>query len=152
MLADLNVTNIDLLDDADLQTILTRANGITSESYILKSSEDATTTMKTFLQTYLYVGAYSATSVYSNNSTLPASQCGGTMQWSIQVANDGVVTGTNSDGSLNITGLSISDSTIAGIADDRTTWITIINEDGDISGTYNWGNGQCVGTISGTKN
>ena len=29
----------------------------------------------------------------------------------------------------------------------------LINEDGAISsGTYNYGNGQCVGTISGTKN
>ncbi len=152
-LSDLNVTNIDLLQDADLQTILTRANAITSKSYILKSSTDATTTMKTFLQTYLYVGVYSATSVYSNNSTLPASQCGGTLQWSVQVANTGAVTGTSTtEGNREILGIEITDSTISGIANDGTTWNTLINEDGAMSGTYNYGNGQCVGTISGTKN
>lgn len=151
-LSDLNVTNINLLQDADLQTILTRANAITSKSYILKSSTDATTTMKTFLQTYLYVGAYSATSVYSNNSTLPASQCGGTLQWSIQVANTGTVTGTSTtEGNRAILGIAITDSTISGIANDGTTWNALINEDGAMSGTYNYENGQCVGTISGTK-
>jgi len=154
-LADLNVTNIDLENDndANLQTILTRANSITSKSYTLKTAQDAENDMKTFLRTYLYVGVYSATSTYSNNSTLPASQCGGTLQWSIQVANTGAVTGTSTtEGNRAILGIAITDSTISGIANDGTTWNALINEDGAMSGTYNYGNGQCVGTINGAKN
>lgn len=152
-LQDLNATNIDLTVDADLQTILTRANNITSKSYILKSSVDATNDMKTFLETYLYVGTYTATSVYSSSSTLPASQCGGTLQWVIQVANNGAVTGTSTtEGNRAILGIAINASTISGIANDGTTWNVTINEDGVMSGSYNYGNGQCVGSISGTKN
>ena len=152
-LQDLNVTNIDLLSDADLNTVLTQSQAKTSKTYTLKSAVDAENEMKSFLKTYLYVGSYTATSVYSSSSTLQASQCGGTLQWSIQIANNGAVTGTSTtEGNRAILGITISDSRITGIANDGTTWNVTINEDGIIGGTYNWGNGQCVGTISGTKN
>jgi len=41
---------------------------------------------------------------------------------------------------------------MSGITSDATSWNGTIDEDGKITGTYNWGSGQCVGTISGTKN
>lgn len=153
-LSDLNVTNIDLDVEADLNSILTQAQTKTSKTYTLKTTTAAKNEMKLFLQTYLYVGTYTATSTYSSSSTALASYCGRTLQWSIQVANNGVATGTNTTGNTNIAilGIAISDSTIAGIANDGTLWNITINEDGHMSGTYNWGNGQCVGTISGNKN
>ena len=151
-LQDLNVTNSDLLTDDNLQTILTRAQEKTSKSYILKSSTEAENEMKTFLQTYLYNGTYSATSTYSNSSILAPSQCGGTLQWTINIANGSTVTGSSTtDGTRTINGVSLNDSTLSGIANDGTTWNAIIDEDGLLSGTYNWQNGNCVGEIHGNK-
>jgi hypothetical protein len=154
LLQDLNVTNIDLESEADLQIVLIQAEDKTSKTYTLKSSIDAKNEMKSFLQNYLYTGSYSATSVYDpNSSSLPASQCGGTLQWTINIASDGVVTGNSTtEGNRAIVGISLSDSTISGIANDGTSWNATINEDGKMAGTYNYDNGLCVGTISGTKN
>ena len=153
-LQNLNVTNINLEVEADLQTVLTQAQSKTSKTYTLKSTIDAKNEMKSFLQNYLYTGSYSATSVYDpNSSSLPASQCGGTLQWTINIASNGVVAGSSTtEGNRTIIGISLSNSTISGIANDETSWNATINEDGKITGTYNYGNGQCVGTISGTKN
>jgi len=151
-LQDLNVTNIDLLVDADLQTILTQAQAKTSNSYILKSSLNAKNEMKTYLQTYLYNGTYSATSAYSSSSVFAASQCAGTLQWTINIANGSVVTGSSTtDGTRTINGVSLNNSTLSGTANDGTAWNATINEDGAISGTYNWNNGNCVGEIYGNK-
>ena len=108
--------------------------------------------MKKFLKTYLYVGGYTATSVYSDSSTLESSSCGAELKWLIQVDKNGGITGTsNSEGNQSIIGIAITDSIIKGVANDGTVWDVLINEDGVLKGTYNWGNGQCTGTISGTK-
>ena len=75
------------------------------------------------------------------------------LQWTIQVAANDAVTGTSiTQGNRAILGIAISDSTIAGITNDGTLWNVAINEDVHMTGTYNGGNGECVGTISGNKN
>jgi len=51
-LKDLNVSNIDLKADADLNTILARAQSLTSKSYILKDSTSAYNTMKVYTNAY----------------------------------------------------------------------------------------------------
>ena len=152
-LQDLNVTNVNLEADGDLNTILTKAQEKTSKTYTLIDSNIAKNAMKTFLQKYLYTGSYSAVSKYSTNSNLPASQCGGTLYWNINIDENGIVTGTSkTDGNRAIVGITLNGSTASGIANDGTTWNVTITEDGTMNGTYDWGNGDCVGTITGTEN
>ena len=153
-LYDLNVTNIDLLSDADLNTVLTQAQAKTSKTYTLKNATNAKNNMKSFLQNYLYTGSYSATSIYnSSSSSSSVSQCGGTLQWTINISSNGAVTGSSTtQGNRAIIGISLSNSTISGIASDGTSWNATINEDGKLTGSYNYGSGQCVGSINGNKN
>lgn len=151
-LGDMNLTNIDLASEIDLNTIVSEAQNVTFSSYTLKSSENAKNVMISFLQKYLYVGDYSGVSNFNSSlSNYTASQCGSNSSWTIKVSDNLDITGTTFNGTMAISGITLSNSTMRGTTSDGTKWNTVIDEDGKISGTYNWNNGDCVGEISGSK-
>jgi hypothetical protein len=141
------------IDTSELNTILSKAQALTNKpgGYSLKSANDAKFTMKNFLQTYLYNGSYTGTTQYSSSSILSASQCGSNTTWNIKVTDGATITGYAYSGAMEISGLQLSDSNITGSTSDGTLWNAVIDEDGNVQGTYNYGSGQCVGTMSGAK-
>jgi hypothetical protein len=153
-LQDLNVTNnIDLESESDLNTILTKAQSKTSKTYTLRDASDAKDEMKEFLQGYLYNGSYSGTSSFDpEQSSESALKCGNDITWNVTISGGTTVSGSTSVETLTVSGITLSNSTMEGTLSDGTIWNSTIDENGDINGTYNFGNDQCVGTIAGTKN
>ena len=146
----MSISGLDLLIDADLGTILTEAQLITSQPYVLKSAIPAKNDMKSFLQTYLYNGTYTGSALLTGGTA--GSACPSKTTFTITVANGTSLTGTTSLGT-SITGISLVDSTVSGTTtSDNTAWQGTISEDGVLSGTYNVDGGLCTGTLNGTKN
>ena len=151
-LKNLNVSGLDIAKStfniANVLNISEIALG-QSNKYEIVDSATATDNMKKYLQTYLYNGSYTGSSKYTGG-TRPASMCSGDTTLSIMVTDGTKITGATSTG-LAITGLSLTNSTIEGYTSDGTHWHGVIDEDGVITGNYNFGNGGCIGTFKGTK-
>jgi len=154
-LKDLNVTNIDLTNEADLNTILQTAQAKTSKTYNLVDSNSAKTKMTSYLNKYLFNGTYSVVATFdSSKSSQNASYCGSSSNWTfiIDTANR-TVTGYNDTKTNSITSATQNYENISGSLADGTNWNAIFSPDGTkLAGQYNYGNGECVGTIRGTKN
>ena len=155
-LKDLNITDVNLTvnDDTVLHTILQKAGGKTGKSYTLKDATAAENEMKNSFKKYIYAGTYSVTATNNASLSNSAADCTAQEKGTVTITPDGNVTGTNLSNTGSVTGNStvqLNDGSFSGAASDGTSWNVVIDEDGKMSGTYNWDNGQCVGTISGSK-
>jgi len=147
-LAGMDISALDLEVEADLNTILAEAQIITSQVYVLKDATTALNAMKDFLQSYLYNGSYTGSAQHTGG-TLPI--CPPSMTFTISVSNGTNLSGITSEGDL-LSAFNLINSTVSGTTSNNVVWNATINEDGGISGSYNYDNGKCMGTISGYKN
>ncbi|MGK0256010.1 MAG: hypothetical protein ACI81I_000619, partial [Arcobacteraceae bacterium] len=69
-LKDLNVSNIDLEADADLGTILSEAQRITSKTYVLKDSASAKADMKKYIGLYNQYTLLKSNSLFENGTNM----------------------------------------------------------------------------------
>ena len=162
-LVNLDGDGLDFNDDTDLQDILDKAEQITNVSYSLKTPEDAEEALKDSLNHFIYSGTY------IGNLTLNRSQSNDytgfcSKETSItlilgvpeqSVSNQILVTGTIGTGSnqRNVAGLSFTNSQIQGTltSDAATNIIASIDNEGNLTGTYNIGDNRCAGEIIANK-
>lgn len=153
---DLNITDVNWSDDSNIISIVDEASTLLVDRNItLKPAVDAEIEMKNSFQKDIYAGTYSVTATFdAKASSLDAGDCGSQEQGTAVITPDGNVTAVNVSGSGSATGnatFTLNGGQFSGTASDGTAWSVTIDEDGKMSGTYNWGYGSCVGTISGSK-
>ncbi len=150
----LDIPQADFNDEAALITIINEAKNITDKTYTLKLQDAVKNHLQDSLQEYIYQGTYTATSTFDSSKssgTVPM-QCANTLLWDVTVDESGQFKGTsNTNGQRLAISLDLDGNKVSGLANDGTNWNINIDEDGTISGTYDYMNGRCVGSISGHK-
>jgi hypothetical protein len=150
----LDIPEADFNDENTLTTIINEAKNITNKTYTLKQKDSVKNHLQDSLHKYIYQGSYTATSTFDSSKssgTVPM-QCANTLLWDVTVDQSGQFKGTSTtNGQRLAISLNLDGNKVKGIANDGTNWDININEEGTITGTYNYMSGLCVGNINGHK-
>jgi len=152
-LQNLSLSNINLDNEADLNTILAKAQTITSKAYVLTTPLFAKSELGSFLSNYIYPGNYAGTSTHNTlSSKFSSAACGGaTVAWDVNIDPSLVLSGNAKSFNETLSGIQFNGSQFIGKSSSGFNWDIKISTQGIITGSYRSPNAECVGTIYGRK-